>query len=213
MNYKISRLQAYGMSFIPVAIMLFALHMMHNYESPTQKLTLSEVSSVHLPPPPPPIQHTESLVIQPQMQLSMQPSTVALKPQPIDMNRPDLITDLDLSSHIVMQKQEALHHESIQKIELYHVGELDQSPTLVNQISHLSLPHSLTRLGINDVELIIEVEVDKQGSLQLRSVKKMDYPQLRPLIHRIIRQAKFTPPTRQGQPVRAIYEWPLRISS
>lgn len=92
----------------------------------------------------------------------------------------------------------------------YSIGELDGKPRLLRHGS-AAFPPALSRRGVTSGTVIFEVELSTGGRVSVRRVISATHPELVPPARRIALSARFTPPTRRGQPVRAIMRWPITI--
>jgi len=92
----------------------------------------------------------------------------------------------------------------------YQVGELDGTPRLLRHTPP-PFPASLARQGIARGTVVLEVELSATGVVSVRSVISSSHPDLVAPARRVAASARFTPPTRRGQPVRAIMRWPITI--
>jgi len=92
----------------------------------------------------------------------------------------------------------------------YNVSELDGSPRLLRHGS-AAFPPDLARKGVTQGTVVLEVELSAGGSVSVRSVVSATHPELVSAARRVASASRFTPPTRRGQPVRAIMRWPITI--
>ena len=92
----------------------------------------------------------------------------------------------------------------------YSIGELDARPRLLRHGS-AAFPPSLARRGVTRGTVTFEVELSTTGQVSVRSVISSTHPELVAPARRVAQSARFTPPTRRGQPVRAIMRWPITI--
>jgi protein TonB len=92
----------------------------------------------------------------------------------------------------------------------YNVSELDGSPRLLRHGS-ATFPPDLARKGISQGTVVLEVELSTGGSVSVRRVVSSTHPELVSAARRVAAASRFTPPTRRGQPVRAIMRWPITI--
>ncbi len=92
----------------------------------------------------------------------------------------------------------------------YNESELDGKPRLLRHGS-ASFPQALARQGIARGTVTFEVELSSAGAVSIRRVVSTTHPDLVAAARRVASSARFTPPTRRGQPVRAIMRWPITI--
>jgi hypothetical protein len=92
----------------------------------------------------------------------------------------------------------------------FGLGELDSVPVLLTQIKSV-FPRSLARKGIKKAKVALDVFIDEQGNITLVGITEMPYEELSDSIHKIIRNSRFSVPTKNGQPVRARFIWPVEF--
>ncbi len=90
----------------------------------------------------------------------------------------------------------------------YSLGELDQTPRLLRNPS-VTFPRSIRNASSGRV--VVRVIIHPSGRSQFLSVVSSTHPELVPLAQRISNGSRFTPPTRQGKPVKAVMTWPITI--
>ncbi len=92
----------------------------------------------------------------------------------------------------------------------YDTNELDGTPRLLRHGS-ATFPASLARQGVSRGTVVLEVELSTAGSVSVRRVVSSTHPDLVAPARRVAAGARFTPPKRNGQPVKAIMRWPIII--
>ncbi len=92
----------------------------------------------------------------------------------------------------------------------FGLGELDSVPVLLTQIK-AAFPRSLARKGIKKAKVALDVFIDEQGNITLVAIKEMPYKELLDSINKIIRNSRFSVPTKNGQAVRARFIWPVEF--
>ena len=92
----------------------------------------------------------------------------------------------------------------------YDANELDGTPRLLRHGS-ATFPSSLARQGISRGTVVLEVELSTAGSVSVRRVVSSTHPDLVAPARRVAAGARFTPPKRNGQAVKAIMRWPIII--
>ena len=92
----------------------------------------------------------------------------------------------------------------------YSSGELDDIPRL---LSHglTAFPSSLANKGVKRGTVTFEVELSLTGSVKVRRVISSTHPELVEPARNVALSARFTPPKRKGQAVKAIMQWPIVI--
>ncbi len=92
----------------------------------------------------------------------------------------------------------------------YSTSELDGTPRLLRHGS-ATFPSSLARKGVSRGTVVFEVELSTSGSVSVRSVVSSTHPELVAPARRVAASARFTPPKRNGEAVKAIMRWPIII--
>lgn len=93
---------------------------------------------------------------------------------------------------------------------LYSISELDSKPRLLRHGS-AAFPSSLARRGVSQGTVNFEVELSTSGRVSVRRVVSATHSELVSPARRIAVSARFTAPTRNGQPVKAVMRWPITI--
>ena len=160
------------------------------------------------PPPPPPLQ--QPTVTSNSLNLDVSGSGQAA---PLNLSKSRAQADI----HVEAPPVDALNNvdwnlDWDQDWNVFGLGELDQKPKLLTPIK-INFPNSLKRRGIRKATVKLHVVIDESGRVTLKGIRHIDYPELRSGIHRVVRQARFTAPTKGGQPVRAEFVWPLELTN
>ena len=92
----------------------------------------------------------------------------------------------------------------------YSTSELDGTPRLLRHGS-ATFPSSLARQGVSRGTVVLEVELSASGSVSVRRVVSSTHPELVAPARRVAASARFTPPKRNGEAVKAIMRWPIII--
>ncbi|MEP4078253.1 energy transducer TonB [Haloferula sp.] len=92
----------------------------------------------------------------------------------------------------------------------YGVSELDGKPRLLRHGS-AAFPSSLARKGVTSGTVTFEVELSTSGSVKIRRTVSATHQELVSPARRVASSARFTPPTRGGQRVKAVMRWPITI--
>ncbi len=90
----------------------------------------------------------------------------------------------------------------------YSLGELDRKPRLLRNPS-VTFPRSIR--GVSSGRVVVRVAILPSGRSQYVSTVSSTHPALIPLARKIANGSRFTPPTRQGRPVKAVMTWPITI--
>ena len=92
----------------------------------------------------------------------------------------------------------------------YSTSELDGTPRLLRHGS-TTFPSTLARQGVSRGTVVFEVELSTEGSVTVRRVVSSTHPDLVAPARRVAASARFTPPKRNGEAVKAIMRWPIII--
>lgn len=92
----------------------------------------------------------------------------------------------------------------------YSTSELDGTPRLLRHGS-ATFPSSLARQGVSRGTVVLEVELSASGSVSVRRVVSSTHPELVAPARAVASSARFTPPKRNGEAVKAIMRWPIII--
>ncbi|MBL4826381.1 MAG: hypothetical protein JKY66_01465 [Spongiibacteraceae bacterium] len=165
-----------------------------------------------LPPPPPPVPtqqapktaaptinvnvNGEGVVMEfGDTQLAGVMNMDTLKPPPLSLNK-----------NITWQSSLSINWE-----DAFGLSELDENPRLLTHMS-IQYPSSLSRRGINKVTALVDVMIDGAGRVVLRKILRNPYPEMTPVITKLVNNARFTAPKKDGVIVRAAFNWPLEFS-
>jgi len=172
------------------------------------KVMVRKVSQAYTPPPPPPKPITKQV----------QQTELA-----IDLNAagtgPSLITTkLKINKPLMPQLTPPEFNHQTHNVNLdlevdwqaFGLGELDSVPVLLTKIK-AAFPRSLVRKGISKASVSLDVFIDEQGTITLIGIKSMPYEELLDSIKKIIRTSRFSVPTKNNQPVRARFIWPVEF--
>lgn len=172
------------------------------------QVMVRKVTQAYTPPPPPPKPVTRQTT---QTQLTLDLNTSGTGPS-LD------ITDLKIKEPLnpMLSPPEFTHQTSDLNLDLavdwqaFGLGELDSVPVLLTQIKAI-FPRSLARKGITKAKVSLDVFIDEQGRITLISITEMPYDELLDAINKIIRTSRFSVPTKNSQPVRARFIWPVEF--
>ncbi|WP_049721047.1 energy transducer TonB family protein [Gilvimarinus polysaccharolyticus] len=204
--------QAIGYALLLGAMLLVLLHL--SGAPPMQaadKIILRKAQVVALPPPPPP----------PQVVNQAQAST----PQTLQLSALDSVVQmpLEISQSLVSAEPLMLEAPPVQfdgpswnqtldvDWQAYGLSDLDEVPRLLTDLD-VDFPASLRQRGVKRVNVELDVMINENGRVTLRSIVNNPYPELRPVIHQLVKQARFSAPQKSGAAVRATFNWPIELS-
>jgi protein TonB len=195
-----------------VALMLFSLlgifasnWFSEKYEP---QVMVREVTQAYTPPPPPPKPVTRQNT-QSQLTLDLNASGAGPALSITDLKIKQPLT-LKLTPPDLTQQTNDLNLDLAIDWQAFGLGELDSVPVLLTQIKAI-FPRSLARKGITKAKVSLDVFIDEQGRITLISITEMPYDELLDAINKIIRTSRFSVPTKNSQPVRARFIWPVEF--
>ena len=232
MNFK-STIIGLAASALMLAVLGFARIFVVSADVPD--LTIREVQTVLFdpPPPPPPMEEQSPDAPPPPPTLTNlstlpDPSRVPV-PQadvPMDITLPveNFYTDLapaplpTASKPFEHSKQFFKKEQNYRRTpppppiakSHYSTSELDGTPRLLRHGS-TTFPSSLARQGVSRGTVVLEVELSTSGSVSVRRVVSSTHPELVAPARHVAASARFTPPKRNGEAVKAIMRWPIII--
>ena len=172
------------------------------------ELTIRQVT-LAAPPPPPQVQRADvKQMSSPNLQLDaagqgaqMQISLKALDLDLVKLKLPEV-------------KVNNLHTSMLNSLDFnwqaFGLSELDELPRLLTKLSPL-FPESLKRRGIKKVDVQLSVMIDERGGVLLKRINLNPYPELTKSIKRLVSQARFSIPKKNGVAVRTTFNWPLEF--
>jgi hypothetical protein len=179
--------------------------------NPTELLTLRELAMAPPPPPPPspPVRKQQSATT-PALQLSSANNGPALAVPRLQVD--ETLAQIDVTKPAEQQQTLDWERELAVDWSAFGLGELDNAPRVISTPS-IAFPTALTRRHIHSALVRLDVFIDENGSVTLVAIAENPYPELEPVIRRIVRATRFTTPLKDGQPVRARFTWPLEIKA
>lgn len=172
-----------------------------------ETIVVREVAIAVPPPPPPPPPVVQQNLVDSPVNLQIQGSGPVI--QMIDVE-PDI--------NIAPPEMRDIATETAQWQSLdvdwdaLDLNQLDSLPTLLTAL-RVNFPRSLSRQGVDQVLVKLDVVIDEQGRATLVDIVENPYPELRSEIERLVRNSRFTVPQKNNENVRARFIWPVEIKS
>lgn len=175
------------------------------------EVTVREVSLAAPPPPPPPPvknprQNQQSAT---NMQLTASGEGVA-----IQFSEPELDDQLEKATlpEVNLTPQTSALLDSL-NVDWQALGlsDLDEMSRLLTQLK-VKFPESLRRRGIRIADVELDVVIDQKGKVILRRIIHNEYGALEATIKKLVRQARFSIPKKNGEAVRAAFHWRLEFA-
>lgn len=206
---RLSKEQFYAsvLSLIILSLALLMLWLGHWLpENIAEKIVIREVSLALPPPPPPPPQVQQEAV---EVQLSVQVQGAGAVIPKIDVKQK--IDPIKPEAPAVSTPQSQWQPLKVDW-DAVDLNQLDGLPSLLTPL-RVNLPRSLSRKGIKRILVKLDVVIDTQGQVTLINIVENPYPELVAAIQSLVRNSRFTPPTKDKQAVRTRFIWPVDIKS
>lgn len=189
-----------GMSAVVTAALFMILPVLQVItKPPTKDLTIRQIDVTELEPPPPP--HMEEQE-EPEPQ-EEPPPPPAVEAQPLDLGQLELALDpggggFGSGDFTVNLENVTGSSEAVDAI--FSLSDLDQKPRVVYQPAPI-YPQELARKGMQGTVYVLFI-VDKTGRTRDLKVQKSTHPAFNAPALKAVKQWKFEPGKRKGQPVQ-----------
>lgn len=172
------------------------------------KLIVRKIETIALKPPPPPPPNQVTKPIEPVLQMDVSGSGPSLE---VNLVKPE-IDVLTIESPQVNNFQTVKWEEQL-SVDWNALGldELDNEPQLLTNLK-APFPNSLKRKGVTSIDVLLDVIIDEEGRVTLVSILENPYVVFESTLYKLIKQARFTAPKKDGQPARVRFHWPLGIN-
>ena len=220
-----------GGVFLVLILLLFLIMMRLLDAKRIPDLTIRTMETVPemAPPPPPPLEIQEETPPPPpppplpklELQIeSVAPPLMATLDSKIDLTMRTADFELESNPDVIPSplpiktpkpakpSPEPISRPQVQG--LVSVGDLDSRPRLMNRPS-TRYPTALLRRGVRSGTVILEVGISTNGRVEVRKVLSSSHPELTKMATSFASRARFSVPRKDGQPVKAIYRWPMTL--
>lgn len=198
---------AFGLSLLVLTCVLSLLWLGQLVERVVDdKIVVREIALVALPPPPPP-SVAQSEAAQPMQSLVVQGAGAAI--QAIELKIESKLTLLKPKTPNIKANAPQWQPMTV-NWDAFSLDQLDDLPRLLTPVK-ARIPKSLTRQGVNQFVVKLDVFIDENGKVSLIDVVENPYQELKPEIDRIVKQSRFSSPKKAGEIVRARFIWPLEF--
>lgn len=203
-----------GASLLLMLLVLASLDVEYKVEPPP-KITMREVRMYTPPPPPPPPMEQNAPG-------SAMPSlTRAYAEDPVRLDFMELEVDMDVNIEAVAVSGfgtggpgggggRGLGMGGGGEWGTVSLSELDNIP-MVQSAGIMSYPEEAIDQNILKFEVLLHIIIDEMGRTYPVRIMQNPFPSMNEEIMKYASAVVFTPPTRQGAPVRTEYAWPLLI--
>lgn len=198
---------AFGLSLLVLASVLALLWLGQLAERVIDdKIIVREIALVALPPPPPP-SVTQAESAEPMQSLVVEGAGATI--QAIDIKIESKLTLLKPETPNVKATAPTWQPMTV-NWDAFSLDQLDDLPRLLTPVK-ARMPKSLTRQGVSQFIVKLDVFIDENGKVTLINVVENPYNELKPEIDRIVKQSRFSSPKKAGETVRARFIWPIEF--
>lgn len=198
---------AFGLSLLVLASVLVLLWLGQLAERAIDdKVIVREIALVALPPPPPP-SVTQADSADPIQSLVVEGAGATI--QAVEIKIESKLTLLKPDTPNVKATAPTWQPMTV-NWDAFSLDQLDGLPRLLTPVK-ARIPKSLTRQGVSQFIVKLDVFIDENGKVSLINVVKNPYHELKPEIDRIVKQSRFSSPKKGGETVRARFIWPIEF--
>ena len=158
------------------------------------------------PPPPPPLQQPKTNNVSLDLDISGEGQNLA-----ISFNKNLALAEFEVEKPPIEQlTQPDWSIDWQQDWKSFGLDQLDQPPQLLTPI-RIRFPRNLYQRGVERALAKLHIVIDEHGKVLLKAITHLDHPELRASLKQAVQQARFSAPTKSGQPVKAEFIWPLEL--
>jgi TonB family protein len=212
-QFKWTRPLSVGGALILTAALFWIIPLTQNLNTPTKpdlnlrEMTLGKPQKKETPPPlEPKVPQKKS---QPKLEIAQKTTPIDIQPLDIDIS-PGYGDAIAIGAPLVSARSADELFEGIQ--ELFSFNDLAETPRLINAPS-FQYPSSLKKRGVNRGKVIVEIDILPNGSAELRRIVSSSHPEFESIAKKIIKNARFTPPTVNGEPQRVRGRFPIILEN
>jgi protein TonB len=171
------------------------------------EVLVREVHVASLPPPPPPPPPQQTVQVEQTISISLEGDGAAMDVSLVKVESPELqLTPPPMAVQMNVDFNDSLAVDW----QAFGLDELDSIPSLLTR-AKTKYPRALVKLGILQVTVKLDVFIDEMGKPTLVGIRGKHYKELSSVISELIKRARFTPPTKDGQAVAARFVWPVEL--
>jgi len=207
---KIKRHHFYTL-LITMAMMLIAVALLFVNEWFAKRIDpevlVRQVHVASLPPPPPPPPPQQTVQVEQTLSLSLEGDGAAMDASLVEVERPELmLTPPPMTVQMNVDFSDALNIDW----QAFGLDDLDSVPSLLTR-AKTKYPRALVKQGILQITVKLDVFIDEQGKPTLIAIRGKHHKELSNAINELVKRARFTPPTKDGQSVAARFVWPVEF--
>lgn len=163
---------------------------------------------VALPKPPPPVSPPQRSTSKSVFNFEGSANGISLM---LDSDIQNVVTESTLEPPpIAALKPQNWDFKWSQNWQSFSIADLDRPPQLLTPL-RVKFPDSLYKRGINSANASLHVLIDEKGRVILKSIKHLQYPELKLGLLSAIKMARFSPPSKDQKAVRAEFIWPVEL--
>ncbi len=174
-----------------------------------EKIMVRQISMIAPPPPPPPPVQQAQSDFTPRINLTVSSSGVVMQFAKVKLA--NQVNFKDIPPPEISNMTSHLLDNLTVDWQAFGLDELDDMPRLLTNLK-IKYPKSLVRKGVSSIAIELNVLIDESGKVMLRNIVQNPYPEFEPIIHKLMKKARFTAPKKNGVSVRAAFNWPLEFS-
>lgn len=198
-------------SLLIAGLVSLALSILSQDASQEATLTVRKVNLAVLPPPPKPKSQQQKSQVDsaPNIQLNVDGGGVNMEFQITEVLQDMAVTELPEIK--VQNSQNSLVDILNFDWQAFGLSDLDETPRLLTDLK-VRFPESLKRKGVRSAEVELAVLIDEHGGVLVKNIIRNQYPELNTAIKKLISQARFSIPKKDGVAVQASFNWPLEFA-
>ena len=154
------------------------------------------------PPPEPPPPETET-VEEPPPQMSPPPPPISLAALELSLN-PGMG---DAMAAALQGASFGVEPDTLSEMQIFSIADLDEQPRMISG-SRVQLPYPMKQARIAG-RAKIKILISETGQVVAASLVETNHPDYGPVAVNTVKKWVFTPPTKDGEPVRAEYIQPV----
>jgi len=171
------------------------------------EVLVRQVHVASLPPPPPPPPPQQTVQVEQTLSLSLEGDGAAMDASLVEVERPELmLTPPPMTVQMNVDFSDALNIDW----QAFGLDDLDSVPSLLTR-AKTKYPRALVKQGILQITVKLDVFIDEQGKPTLIAIRGKHHKELSNAINELVKRARFTPPTKDGQSVAARFVWPVEF--
>lgn len=179
---------------------------LNQFARPSLDVRTIDVFTLPPPPPPPPLSEQQDIDV-PEIKISTTGSGPKIE---MTLLTPEIEIDKK-PIELEFNTQRPNWEESLTvDWQAFSLASLDSVPRLLNKPKY-RLPSILRKRGIKRFDIVLDVVIDTKGRVHLVEIKSNPYPSFGDELRKLVKNARFSAPMKDGEPAKARFDWPLEI--